>query len=80
MSDASPPQAKRDSGSIARLVGLAIVVIALIAFIVQNSQEETVSFLFFEITASLWLLVVVSAVLGAAAAWLLSRILRSRRG
>jgi len=55
---------KRETRDIVRLVGLAIVVILLIAFIVGNSSTVKVNFVFFDTRASLIWVIVISAVLG----------------
>ena len=48
-------------GAIAALVGLA----ALIVFMTQNTEDVTVKFLGWEYTWPVWLLVLVSALIGA---------------
>jgi uncharacterized integral membrane protein len=50
-------------GAIASISGLGLLVI----FIVQNTNDVKLSFLFWDFTWPLWLLVIVSAVLGALA-------------
>ncbi len=64
---APPVKEKRDVGEIARLVGLAVVVALLIAFIVENSGEVTVHFVFFTAHVSLIWALILAAVLGALA-------------
>jgi uncharacterized integral membrane protein len=48
-------------GAIASLVGLALLII----FMIQNTQRITLSFLFWSFTWQLWLLTLVSALVGA---------------
>jgi uncharacterized integral membrane protein len=48
-------------GAIASLVGVG----ALLIFILQNTDDVRLDFLFFHFTWPLWLLVIVSALLGA---------------
>ena len=48
-------------GAIASLVGLALLVV----FVVQNTEDVSLDFLFWSFTWPLWLLTIVSAVLGA---------------
>jgi len=48
-------------GAIATLTGLALLLI----FVVQNTQEVRLHFLFWSFTWPLWLLTIVSALLGA---------------
>jgi uncharacterized integral membrane protein len=48
-------------GAIASIVGIVL----LLCFIVQNTRDVRLDFLFWDLTWPIWLLVVVSAVLGA---------------
>ena len=48
-------------GAIASLVGLAVLII----FIVQNTEDVPVKFLFWSFTWPLWLLILVTALIGA---------------
>ena len=48
-------------GAIASLLGVGL----LLAFILQNTEDVRLDFLFWEFTWPLWLLTIVSAVLGA---------------
>ena len=70
---------KRDVGEIARLVGLAVVVALLIAFIVENSGEVTVHFVFFTAHVSLIWALILAAVLGALADRLVPAYRRRRK-
>jgi uncharacterized integral membrane protein len=72
-----PPESddrKLGGGAIATLGGLGILVI----FMAQNTQDATVEFLVWEFTWPVWLLVLVSAALGAFV-WLGLGILRRHR-
>ena len=71
-----PAQGRRLSGgAIASLTGLGLLVI----FMIQNTQRVRLDFLFWTFTWPLWLLTIVSAVLGALV-WLgLGAIRRHRR-
>jgi uncharacterized integral membrane protein len=60
------PQSRQESsrlsgGAIASLTGVG----ALIVFMVQNTQDVTVHFLFWHFTWPLWLLILVTALIGA---------------
>ena len=59
------------------LIGLVLAAIALIAFVIQNTEDATFNWLVIEITMPLWLALVIAAVLGAVIAnlggWLLRR-------
>ncbi len=69
---------KRDPREIARLVGAAILLVLLIAFVVDNSQTVKVGFVFTSARVSLIWALLIAAVLGAGAdrLWIL---LRQRR-
>lgn len=67
----------KDSRLNAGLIGIVLAVIALGAFVVQNTEDATFNWLMIEITMPLWLALVIAAVLGAVIAnlggWLLRR-------
>ena len=56
-----------------------VALIILIVFVVQNSQEVEVDFLFTTTTTPLIFALVFAGVLGALVGWLLPRVLRGRR-
>jgi uncharacterized integral membrane protein len=62
-------------GAIASGAGIA----ALLTFMVQNTDDVRVSFLFWHFTLSVWLLVLVSALLGAVVWFGLGVLRRHRR-
>ena len=72
--------AKRSGGQV-RLLVLGLLAAGLVAFIVQNTDSTPVTWLVFERSAPLWVLIIVSAAAGAAlseaAGWMLRR--RKRR-
>jgi len=59
----SPPaqSSRLSGGAIASLIGVGL----LLAFMLQNTQEVRLDFLFWHFTWPLWLLTFVSALLGA---------------
>lgn len=65
---------KLGGGAIATLTGLG----ALVVFMLQNTQDASVEFLVWDFTWPVWLLVLVSAALGALV-WLGLGILRRHR-
>jgi len=65
---------KLGGGAIASLSGLAVLAI----FMLQNTEDVTVEFLFWDFTWPLWLLTLAAAVLGAFV-WLGLGILRRHR-
>ena len=60
-----------------RLVVLVLAVLALLAFVVQNTNDVRFNWLMIEVTMPLWLALVIAAVLGAIVAnlagWMLRR-------
>lgn len=80
MENLSPPsQATADKkavggGAIATLGGLGLLAV----FMIQNTEDVTVSFLFWDFTWPVWLIVLASAVVGAFV-WLGLGILRRHR-
>jgi uncharacterized integral membrane protein len=63
----------------ARAIGLGVAVLALVAFIVQNTGDIRVEWLMFDVTLPLWLLLLITAVLGAVVANLGGWLARRRR-
>lgn len=61
-------------GAIASLVGLVLLVV----FMIQNTERITLSFLFWSFTWPLWLLALVSALVGALV-WFGLGVIRRRR-
>ena len=53
--------ARLGGGAIASIVG----VVALVVFMLQNRDQTNLNFLMFEVTWPLWLVILVSALLGA---------------
>ena len=72
----TPPAKGRrlGAGAIASLTGLGLLVI----FMIQNTQRVRLDFLFWNFTWPLWLLTIVSAVLGALV-WLGLGVMRRHR-
>jgi uncharacterized integral membrane protein len=62
-------------GAIASIVGVGLLVV----FMVQNTEDVELNFLFWDFTWPLWLLTIVSALLGALAWFGLGVIRRHRR-
>lgn len=61
------------------VVGWLVVAVAAVIFVVQNNERTEVKFLFFDGNLRVWVVIVVSLVLGALLGWLLPRIVRRRR-
>jgi uncharacterized integral membrane protein len=74
--EADEQQGRRlGGGAIASLVGVA----ALVIFMIQNTDDVTVSFLFWEFSWPTWLLTLVAALLGALVWFGLGVLRRHRR-
>jgi uncharacterized integral membrane protein len=61
------------------LVGVVLVVVALGAFVLQNTNEVSIDWLVFDADMPLWLLLVIAGALGALLANLGGWLLRRRR-
>jgi len=66
--------ARLSAGAIGALTGVGLLVV----FMVQNTEDVTLSFLFWEFTWPLWLFTIVTAVLGALV-WLGLGVMRRHR-
>ena len=79
MSDIQTPAAadgrKLGGGAIASLGGLALLVI----FMIQNTEEVTIDFLFWDFSLPVWLLTLVAALVGALVWFGLGVLRRHRR-
>ncbi len=68
-------------GGLGKLIFVAVVAVGLAAFVVQNTDKTPVSWLMFDGSAPLWMVIIFSAVAGAvlseAAGWMIRR--RRRR-
>jgi uncharacterized integral membrane protein len=60
-SPAAKESARLGGGAIATIVGLALLVV----FMIQNTNDVTVSFLFWDFTWPVWLVTLVAAAVGA---------------
>ena len=61
------------------VLGAIVAAAALLIFILQNTDEQKVTWLFFDATAPLWVVIVVTAVLSVALAQLVIFVWRRRR-
>jgi uncharacterized integral membrane protein len=73
--EAGAPSRRIGVGAIASLTGLGMLVL----FVVQNTEDVSLDFLFWTFTWPLWLLTIVSALLGAVVWFGLGVIRRHRR-
>ncbi len=78
MSD-EPIKQRRTRPGLGKFVAAALVAVALVAFVVQNTDSTPVQWFFIDRSAPLWLIIVVSAVAGALLSEILAWIIRRRR-
>ena len=71
---AEPQRLRISGGAIASLTGIGLLLI----FMLQNTQEVTLDFLFWSFTWPLWLLTIVTAAIGAIV-WLGLGVMRRHR-
>ncbi len=76
--DEALDEAKERTG-IGLVVGAAIVAIALVAFIVQNTDDTQLQWLFIDRSAPLWVVIVIAAVAGAVLSEALGWVIRRRK-
>lgn len=69
---------KNGRSGVGSLVALGVLVVALLAFVFQNTEDVQFNWLMIELTMPLWLALVITAVLGAVIANLGGRLLRRR--
>ena len=62
-----------DGSRTGTLIVAGVIIVALLAFVVQNTEDAHVNFLFFDATVSLWLVIVATAALGFLAGWFVGR-------
>ena len=80
MSEVPPPTGQKASAGRYVMPGIAgAIVIALLAFILQNTQSVKLSWLFWSFSWPLWLLLVVTIVLSLIAGQILLMLRRHRR-
>ena len=72
----APSSSKGISGELIAGVVLAVAVLLLVF---QNTRKARVEWLFFEWTAQLWVVLLVTSVIGIVAAELIGRAIRRRR-
>lgn len=69
---------ERQRNVFATVVGIVITVIAVI-FVVQNTEDVTVDFLWLSLSMPLWVFILIMLALGAALGWIVRWRLRRRR-
>lgn len=76
MTDRAPDQAHRDARFWGRLVGIAVLVVVLIAFAVQNAADVNIDLFWWGWTTPLAVGLVATAALGFVLGWLVTRFSR----
>ncbi|MEM8708567.1 MAG: lipopolysaccharide assembly protein LapA domain-containing protein [Actinomycetota bacterium] len=76
--DDGQPTTKSGGGQ-ARLIVVALVAVGLVAFVVQNTDSTPVTWLMFEGSAPLWVVIVAAAVAGAVLSELGGYLMRRRK-
>jgi len=71
---------ERREGPSGKLIALGAVAALLLLFVLQNTDETRLDFLFLNAKAPLWVMLVVGAGLGFAGGWLVGRLRRGRDG
>jgi uncharacterized integral membrane protein len=61
------------------LIGLVAVGVIALVFILQNNDDTTVTFLFFDADVSLWVVIIIAIILGMALDRLLQMWMRRRK-
>jgi uncharacterized integral membrane protein len=71
---------ERREGPSGKLIVLGVVAVLLLIFVIQNTDEADVDLLLWDAVLPIWQVIVIAAVLGIAAGWILGRVGRKRRG
>ena len=79
MNDEVDPVAKDVKKGRGGVVVASLVAAALIVFVAQNTSDTEVTWLFFDASGSLWIVIIVAAVAGALLSELLGVLWRRRR-
>ena len=77
MSDERTPGEYRREGPSGKVIGAGIALAVLVIFVLQNRDRANVDFLFWDVDARVWTVIVLAAGLGFVIGWMLGR---ARRG
>jgi uncharacterized integral membrane protein len=70
---------ERREGPSGKLIALGVVALLLLMFVIQNTEKADVHLLLWKAVLPIWLVIVIAALLGLAAGWILGRFGRKRR-
>jgi uncharacterized integral membrane protein len=70
---------ERREGPSGKLIGLGVVALLLLVFVIQNTDKADVDVLLWDAVLPIWLVIVIAALLGLVAGWILGRVGRKRR-
>jgi uncharacterized integral membrane protein len=70
---------ERREGPSGKLIALGVVALLLLVFVIQNTEKADVHVLLWNAVLPIWLVIVIAALLGLAAGWILGRVGRKRR-
>ncbi len=70
---------EKREGLSSTMIGAIVALVILVIFVLQNTDEAKVDFLFWDATLSLWAVIVIGAALGFLVGWFLGRSRMKRR-
>jgi uncharacterized integral membrane protein len=79
VSDEREPGEYRKEGPGGKTIAVIVALVVLVLFVLQNRDRANVDFLFWDVDARLWVVVVLSAGLGFVIGWFLGRSRRAPR-
>lgn len=79
MADEELVEKGRERLGIGTVAGATALAVALVAFVVQNTEDTRMQWLFVDRTAPLWVVIVIAAVAGAVLSEVLGWVIRRRR-
>jgi uncharacterized integral membrane protein len=70
---------ERREGPSGKVLLLIVALVLLALFVLQNTNDADINFLFWDVQVPLWIVIVVSAALGVLAGWTLAKVRRGMR-
>jgi len=62
-----------DTSGRTKLIVAGVIGVLLLLFVVQNSEQASVNFMFIDANVPVWFVIVLSAILGFVAGWFVGR-------